>query len=323
VNQLLAMRAFVRVVEAGSFRGAANQLQVPRSTVSKLITDLEKHLGSRLMHRTTRSVVVTTDGEEYYRYAARLVAEIDEADGAIRGKKLTPRGHLRIEAHATFAQHALIPQLPDFHRLYPGISIALGLSNRPANIVGEGVDCAIRAGEIGDEALIARKLFDATFVTCASPAYLERMGTPGSPEALDGDHRKVGFFSHVDGRSKPLIFEKSGHRHLVGDLQFSANEDDGQIAMMLAGLGIGQNLRSFLLPYLQSGELVEILSEWSHPILPFHVIYPAGKHQSTRLKVFIEWLLERFGKTNGVLQPIQAGSATDEMRDKGKPGSAC
>jgi len=296
VNQLLAMRAFVRVVEFGSFRGAANQLLLPRSTVSKLVTDLEKHLGTRLMHRTTRHVAVTPEGEEYYRHAARLVAEIDEADGAVRGSKLTPRGHLRIESTATFAQNILIPHLPDFHAQYPHITIALGTSNRTANIVGEGVDCAIRAGDIGDLSLVARHLFDAGFVTCASPAYLERMGTPAAPQELAGRHCKVGFFSHADGRAKPMLFVKPGDRYTVSELQFSANEDNGQIAMMLAGLGIGQNLRPFVQPYLESGQLVEILGEWSHPPLPFHVVYPPGRHQSARLKAFIQWLVERFGK---------------------------
>ena len=265
MNQLLAMRAFIRVVESGSFRGAANQLLLPRSTVSKLVTDLEKHLGTRLMHRTTRHVAVTPEGEEYYRHAARLVAEIDEADGAVRGSKLTPRGHLRIESTATFAQNILIPHLPDFHAQYPHITIA-------------------------------RHLFDAGFVTCASPAYLERMGTPAAPQELAGRHCKVGFFSHADGKAKPMLFVKPGDRFTVSELQFSANEDNGQIAMMLAGLGIGQNLRPFVQPYLESGQLVEILGEWSHPPLPFHVVYPPGRHQSARLKAFIQWLIERFGK---------------------------
>jgi DNA-binding transcriptional LysR family regulator len=299
VNQLLAMRAFVRVVDSGSFRGAANQLQVPRSTVSKLVTDLEKHLGTRLMHRTTRSIVVTPEGEDYYRSAARLVAEVDEADGAVRGRKLTPRGHLRVESATTFAQTMLIPHLPEFHRQYPHVSIALGISNRTANIVGEGVDCAIRAGEIGDESLVARHLFDAAMITCAAPPYLERMGTPASPEDLDGRHCKVGFFSHADGRTKPMIFERAGHRHVVGDLQVSTNEDNGQIAMLLAGLGVGQCLKPFVLPHLQSGQLVEVLGEWSHPPLPFHVVYPPGRHQSARLTVFVQWLVERFGKSGG------------------------
>lgn len=304
MNQLLAMRAFIRVVESGSFRAAANQLEVPRSTVSKLVTDLEKHLGTRLMHRTTRNIGVTAEGEEYYRSAARLVAEVDEADGAVRGKKLTPRGHLRVESAAAFAQNILIPHLPDFHRQYPHVSIALGISNRTANIVGEGVDCAIRAGEIGDVSLVARHLFDAEMVTCASPAYLERAGMPATPEDLDGRHCKVGFFSYADGRTKPMIFQKPDHGCVVGDLQFTTNEDNGQLAMMLAGLGVGQSLKPFVLPYLQSGQLVEILGAWSHPPLPFHVVYPPGRHQSARLKVFVQWLVERFGKG-----PLAAGSA--------------
>lgn len=299
LNQLLAMRAFVRVVDSGSFRGAAQQLRLPRSTVSKLVTDLEKHLGIRLMQRTTRRLVVTPEGEEYHRSAARLVAEVDEADGAVRGRKLAPRGHLRIECATTFAQTMLIPLLPEFHRQFPQVSITLGIGNRMANIVGEGVDCAIRAGEIGDLSLVARHLFDAEMITCASPAYLHRMGTPASPEDLDGRHCKVGFFSHADGRTKPMLFEKAGHRHAVGDLQFSTNEDNGQIAMLLAGLGVGQCLKPFVLPHLQSGQLVEVLAEWSHPPLPFHVVYPPGRHQSARLTVFIQWLVECFGRTAG------------------------
>ncbi|MGH6860220.1 MAG: LysR substrate-binding domain-containing protein, partial [Phyllobacterium sp.] len=145
------------------------------------------------------------------------------------------------------------------------------------------------------------------FVTCASPAYLERMGTPATPEELGGTHCKVGFFSYADGRMKPMIFQKPGYRHVIGDLQFSANEDNGQIAMILAGLGVGQNLRPFLLPYLQSGQLVEILGAWTRPPLPFHVVYPPGGHQSARLKVFIQWLVARFGRKGSLLAAGTAG----------------
>lgn len=220
---------------------------------------------------------MTPEGEEYYRYAARLVAEVGEADSAVRGKKLTPRGHLRIESATTSAQNVLIPHRPDFHQQYPHVSIALGISNRTANIMGEGVDCAIRDGEIGDVSLVARHLFDAEIITCASPAYLERMGMPTTPEDLDSKHCKVGFFFYADGKMKPMIFLKPGHRYVVSDLQFSTNEDNGQIAMILAGLGVGQNLRPFVLPYLQSGQLVEMLGEWSRPPLPFmSFILPAG-----------------------------------------------
>lgn len=298
MNHLLAMRIFIRVVEAGSFIGAANQLQLPRSTVSKLFNDLEKHLATRLMNRTTRNISITPEGEEYYRRAARIVAEIEDADNAVRGKKVEPRGHLRIEAHPTFAQHILIPQLPDFHRRYPQITIAIGISNRAANIIGEGVDCAIRAGGIGDESLVARHLFDAEMLTCASPAYLARMGVPKQPEEL-GRHILVGFFSHVDAKMKPLIFDQASRREVIKTLSFSSNEDNGQIALMLAGIGVGQNLRTVIQPYLETGQLVEVLSDWTHPALPFHVVYPTSRHQSTRRKVFVDWLIERFQKVEG------------------------
>ena len=158
MNQLLAMRAFLRVVETGTFGHAADQLGVPRSTVSKLIADLEAHLGVQLMHRTTRRLSVTAEGQEYYQSAARLVVELDAADGAVRGRKLKPHGHVRIDAPTSFANCLLIPALPDFHQQYPDVTLAIGIDDRPVNIVGEGVDCAIRAGELRDLGLVARRI---------------------------------------------------------------------------------------------------------------------------------------------------------------------
>lgn len=294
MNQLLAMRAFVRVVETGSFSRAADQLALPRSTVSKLVTDLEAHLGIKLMHRTTRMITTTAEGSEYYSHAVRLVAEVDMADNAVRGKKLKPRGHLRVDAPTLFANCLLIPALPDFHREYPDVTLALGVSDRTVNIVGEGVDCAIRAGELHDSTMIARQVFELQYVTCASPFYLERMGVPASPEDLRANHVQVGYFSAATGKSEPLIFDNGMDHHEINECVFSANEGNGHIEMMLAGLGVGQTLRRFVQPYLDSGELVDVLGNWTRPAITFRVVYPPNRHQSARLKVFVEWLLSRF-----------------------------
>ncbi|QOL13460.1 LysR family transcriptional regulator [Dickeya dianthicola] len=291
MNQLLAMRAFVRVVETGSFSRAAEQSALPRSTVSKLITDLEIHLGIKLMHRTTRTVAVTAEGLEYYEQAMRLLADVDAVDHAVRGKTLKPSGHLRIDAPASFANCLLIPALPDFHRQYPDVTIALGISDRTINIVGEGVDCVIRAGELQDMMMIGRKITDLDYATCASPSYLKRMGMPSSPADLKANHIHAGYFFPATGKPEPLILENGSERYEIDNCEFSTNEGSGLINLMLAGLGIGQHLRRFLQPYIDSGRLVEILPDWSRPSIPFHAVYPPNRHQSARLKVFVDWVI--------------------------------
>jgi DNA-binding transcriptional LysR family regulator len=288
------MRAFVRVVGTGSFSRAADQLALPRSTVSKLITDLEKHLGIKLIHRTTRAVAATSDGLEYYSHATRLIAEVDSVDNAVRGKKRKPSGHLRIDAPASFSTCLLIPALADFHREYPAVTIALGISDRTVNIVGDGVDCVIRAGELNDMTMIGRKVADLQYVTCAAPAYLERMGTPSSPVDLQANHVRAGYFFAATGKPEPLIFESGTNRYEIGNCEFSTNEGNGLLEMMLAGLGIGQHFRRVVQPYLDAGELVPILEDWSRPAMPLHVVYPPNRHQNARLKVFIDWVMQTF-----------------------------
>jgi DNA-binding transcriptional LysR family regulator len=262
--------------------------------VSKLITDLETHLGIRLMNRTTREVAATSDGLEYYGQAMRLIAEVDSVDNAVRGKKLKPSGHLRIDAPASFATCLLIPAMADFHREYPDVTIALGISDRTVNIVGEGVDCVIRAGEPDAMTMIGRKVVDLQYVTCAAPAYLERMGTPSSPIDLEKDHVRAGYFIAATGKPEPLIFESGTHRYEIGNCEFSTNEGNGLMEMMLAGLGIGQHLRRIVQPYLDTGELVPILEDWSRPALPLHVLYPPNRHPNARLKVFVDWVIQTF-----------------------------
>ncbi|WP_242488240.1 MULTISPECIES: LysR family transcriptional regulator [Pseudomonas] len=295
MNQLLAMRAFVRVVETGSFSRASDQLALPRSTVSKLITDLEKHLGVKLMHRTTRALAATPEGLEYYNHALCLVAELDELDNALRGQKLKPSGHLKVDAPASFANCLLIPALVDFHREYPDITIALGISDRAVNIVGEGVDCVLRVGKLDDMAMIGRKVADLEYVTCAAPGYLERMGTPESPEDLEKNHLKAGYFFAGSGKPEPLIFEQGTTRYEVGQCAFSTNEGNGLKEMLLAGLGVGQHFKSIVDYYVETGQLVPVLADWTRPAAPLHIIYPPNRHQNARLKVFIDWVIERFG----------------------------
>ncbi|MDR9753750.1 LysR family transcriptional regulator [Pseudomonas sp. SZMC_28357] len=294
MNQLLAMRAFVRVIETGSFSRASDQLSLPRSTVSKLITDLEKHLGIKLIQRTTRVLTPTAEGLDYHRQALRLVAELDAMDNAVRGHKHKTHGHLRVDAPVSFATHLLIPALADFHAQYPGITVALGISDRAVNIIGDGVDCVIRAGKFEDMAMVSRPLVALEFVTCAAPSYLQRMGTPSSPEDLEQHHLRTGYFFAGSGKSEPLIFERGEHRYEVGDCAFSTNEGNGLKELLLAGFGVGQHFKSIVQADIEAGRLVPLLQDWSRPALPFHLLYPPNRHQNARLKVFIDWVIATF-----------------------------
>lgn len=295
MNQLLAMRAFLRVVESESFTQAASQLFMPRSTVSKLITDLEKHLSIQLIHRTTRTVAITPEGLEYYSHALQIISELDEVDSAISDKKLKPRGHLRIDAPASFATSLLIPALPEFEAEYPDISLSLGISDRTVNILGEGIDCAIRAGTLQDMSMVGRKICELENIVCASPAYLARRGTPTTPADVVASHIHAGYFFASSGKPDPLVFEKAGERVEIDNGKYCTNDGNGLTSMMLAGLGIGQHMRAVVQPWLTSGELVQLLPEWSRPSVSFHAIYPPNRHQSARLMVFVDWLITRFG----------------------------
>ncbi|MBB3141099.1 LysR family transcriptional regulator [Halomonas organivorans] len=296
MNQLLAMRAFVRVVETGSFSQAANHLALPRSTASKLVSDLERHLGLKLLNRTTRAVAATADGLAYYPRAAKLIRELDALDGDMRGSQGKPSGHLRIDAPSTFATSLLIPALPAFQREYPDISVALGISDRAVNIVGEGVDCVIRAGRLDEMSMVGRHLLELEYVTCAAPGYLEQRGTPTHPSALATDHTRLGYFIAATGRPIPLEFARGDERFTMSESDYAANDGNGLMAMLLAGLGVGQHFRRCVQPHLDAGELVPVLAEWQRSRMPFHLLYPPNRHQTARLRVFIEWLLATFGE---------------------------
>ncbi|MGI4840250.1 MAG: LysR substrate-binding domain-containing protein [Janthinobacterium lividum] len=295
MNQLLAMRAFVRVVETGSFSRASEQLNLPRSTVSKLVVDLETHLGIKLVQRTTRALATTADGLDYYTHAMRLLLELDDVDNGLRGRKLLkPHGHLRVDAPASFANCLLIPALMDFHQEYPDITLALGISDRAVNIVEEGVDCVIRAGKVEEMAMISRKIVDLEYITCAAPSYLQRKGAPRSPEDLEKNHFRTGYYFGTN-TAEPLIFERGGQRYEVGGCAFSTNEGNGLKEMLLAGMGVGQHFKSIVQYYVDSGQLVPVLPEWSRPSMPLHIIYPTNRHTNVRLKAFINWVIRRFG----------------------------
>ncbi len=295
MDQLLAIRAFARVVEVGTFTKAADSLEMPKASLTKLIQALEAHLRVKLLQRTTRSVSVTTEGAAYYEKTMRLLRELDDVDNSFGAVQSRPRGHLRIDIGSSTANLILVPALPEFFARYPDIRIDLGVSDRHVDLIGDSVDCVIRGGVLTDMALIGREIGKVPMVTCATPTYLKQHGIPTHPDQLEKDHIVVSYLSPRTSRPVPMIFARAGKKmDVVGTRTVGANESNAHLAAGLAGLGIIQTFVYTAKPHLESGALVPILENWQPPPYPFHVVYPPNRYVSNRLRVFIDWIADRF-----------------------------
>ena len=295
MDQLLALRAFVRIAEAGSFANAADQLNLPRSTASKLIRDLEEHLGAKLIQRTTRSASVTVEGASYYERATRLLAELDEMDSATSKMPAKPTGRLRVDVGSVLANVIIIPRLREFRRRYPEIDLHLGVSDRRVAVISEGVDCVIRGGDLQDTSLISRRLCELDFVTCASPAYLEENGVPRTPRELENDHVLISYFSAQSGKAYPPSFSNGEERYEppLGTAVL-VNDSIAHLNTVLAGAGVGQILRVAAQPHLESGSLIRLFEDFSGPKHTMYIVYPPNRHLNARLRVFVDWTIEIF-----------------------------
>jgi DNA-binding transcriptional LysR family regulator len=297
MDQLAAMRAFVRIVETGSFSRASVLLRTPKPTITKLIQTLESHLATKLLHRTTRRIAVTPDGAAYYERVVRLLAELDEIDASLAASHARPRGKLRVDVSSSLAQLIIVPALPAFFAQYPEIQIDLGVSDRLTDLVGENVDCVLRAGTLADNALVARKVAEMGFVTCAAPAYLARHGTPLHPRDLEQGHLMVNYFKAGGGRSLPAIFEKDGETvEVTGRHMLAVNEGVAYVTAAEAGLGILHAPGFMVRPSLAAGTLVPVLPGWNGRDLPLYVVYAPNRHLSNRLRVFVDWVAGLFAQ---------------------------
>lgn len=287
-----AMRVFTRIVERRSFTKAAEDLGLPRSSVTDAVRGLEARLGVRLLQRTTRQVSPTLDGEAYYRRCVSLIADMEDAEGAFVGAK--PSGLVRVDLHGTQARYFLLPGLPRFRKQYPDIQLHFGEAHRPVDIIREGFDCILRAGELSDSPLIKRRLAMLERGTFASPAYLSRFGTPQTPDDLEG-HEMVGLLSPDSGDIIPLAFGVDGKvRRMTLPAMLTVSGPETNVASACLGLGLIQVPRYRVSSELASGALVEVLTDFPPPPLPVHVLYSHTRQLSPRLRVFIDWVAEQF-----------------------------
>jgi LysR family transcriptional regulator, regulator for bpeEF and oprC len=295
-NKLQAMEVFVQVVDAGSFTRAADTLQMPKATVSTLVQSLEASVSAKLLHRTTRLVTVTTDGAAYYERCVRILSDVRDAEESLSRTRLSPSGRLRVDMSSGLASEVVIPALSDFFERYPDIVMELGSTDRPVELVEEGIDCAIRGGELVDSDLIARRVGVINFVTAASPEYLARHGMPHHPRDLER-HRCVNYFSTRTGKIHDWDFRRGDERIDIAMRGVIAlNDSNAYVRAGLAGLGVIQMTDYLLLQHVAAGRMVQLLPDWTSEPLPVHVVYPHNRHLSAKVRVFVEWVSELFAK---------------------------
>ena len=294
MNKLQAMEVFVQVVDAGGFSRAAESMQLPKATVSTLVQGLEHALQVKLLHRTTRQISVTSDGAAYYERCLRILSDVREAEESLSNNRLSPSGRLRVDVSTGMASDLLIPALPDFFRRYPDIRLDLGCSDRPVDLIEEGVDCAIRGGELPDSALIARRIGVLQFATAAAPAYFAQHGKPQHPREL-AQHRCVNYFSSKTGKTLDWDFMRGDEKLLVPvSASLAVNDSSAYLTAALQGLGLIQIPSYQVAPLLATGQIELALEDWTSSAMPINVVYPQNRHLSAKVRVFVEWIADLF-----------------------------
>lgn len=292
-----AMRVFTRVLERRSFTLAAEDLGIPRSTVTDAIKQLERRLGTQLFLRTTRHVNPTLDGQAYYQRCIEIIASIEDAEGGFSGAM--PRGLLRVEVQGTLARHFLLPELPAFLEKYPDIELYMTEGDRFVDPVREGIDCVLRVGLLQDSDMIARRVAMLDEVTVASPAYLARFGEPRHPDQLTDGHQMIGFRASGSIARMPLEFMVDGKlRTVTIPAPVSVNAAESYTAAASLGLGIIQIPRYHAMKHIAGGKLVQILGAYPPSLSPVSVVYPRDRQLSPRVRVFIDWIAVILARQN-------------------------
>jgi LysR family transcriptional regulator for bpeEF and oprC len=301
MDKLQAMEVFVQVVDTGSFTRAAENLQMPKATVSTLVRNLETVLSTKLLNRTTRQISVTADGAAYYERCLAILADVRDAEESLSASRASPTGRLRVDVSTGFARHFLIPSLSGFFARYPGIDLELGCSDRPVDLIEEGVDCAVRGGELSDSTLIARRVGVLQFLTAATPSYLALHGRPTHPDDLH-QHQCIKYFSAKTGKIYDWDFARDGQRiQMKVPGRVAVNDSNAYLTAVLSGMGVAQLVSYIAQPYLASGQLERVLADWSVDPLPVHVVYPHNRHLSAKVRAFVEWVAELFDATPSLL----------------------
>ncbi len=283
------MQAFSRVAELGSFTRAADELGLSRAMVSTHVRRLELRFGLKLLNRTTRKVAVTPAGADYLGHCRRIFAEIAAAEETLRQGKEQPTGRLRVDAPGSFGRHILLPRLPDFFARYPGIDLDLRFNERVVDLVRENVDLAVRAGTITDPNLVALRICGSRWITCASPAYLDRHGRPQTIEDL-ADHVLIGAIPAGSAQPRPWTFANAEGHSFEPRFRITANETEAAMLAAARGAGITQTMDLLAARELVEGHLVMVLPQHTELGPPLSIVHTLAAQRLARVRVFSDFL---------------------------------
>lgn len=290
MDRLYSMQIFIRVAELNSFTKAAESLGLPKASVSSHVQQLESLVGTRLLHRTTRSVQLTQDGLAFYERSKDLLVDVEDVESMFTENSQGLSGRLRIDLPVRLAQDLIIPNLPKFFEKYPKIEIELSSTDRKVDLIQEGFDCVVRIGTLADSGLIARSLGEMKLINCAGPAYLAKYGRPKSLEDLT-NHMLVHYTNTLGG--KPFgfeYFEDGKYKTVKMKGVMTVNSTESYFAACLAGLGIIQAPEIGVRSDIKKGNLIEILPKLKSEPMPVSLIYPNRRNLSRRAKAFMDWL---------------------------------
>jgi DNA-binding transcriptional LysR family regulator len=295
MDKFADIEAFTAVVETGTFSAAGERLGVAKSVISRRISQLEKRLGSRLLHRTTRRLALTDTGKNFYQRSVQILADLDDAEQSVADQAMELRGSIKLAAPLSFGLKHLSGAITDFLNKHPAIELNLDLNDRNINLVEEGFDMAVRIGELQDSTLVARRLGTVRSMTCASRAYLEHHGEPAHPNEL---HEHIGLqYSNINYKQQWSFQTPEGKTiHAQPQIHIRANNGEVLAAAACAGLGITRGPTFILGSYLKEGSLVSILNEYQHATVGIYAVYPPGRLIPKRIQIFSDFLAGRYGE---------------------------
>jgi DNA-binding transcriptional LysR family regulator len=292
LDRIASMQAFVRVAALGSFSAAGRALGLSQTMVTKHVVALEERLGVKLLHRSTRKLVLTEAGRNYLVSCERILAEIEEAEASASLDRIEPRGTLRLNVPLTFGFRQIVPALAGFNRLHPAVDVDLGLADRVVDLIEEGWDLAIRIGRLKDSSLVARRLAPCRTVVCAAPAYLE---THGEPRTLDdlSRHNCLGYTLPSAASAGRWAFGRDGDVLVPVRGNLRANNGDALLAAALAGQGLIHQPTFLVGDALREGRLVRVLPDHPTPELGIYAVFPSGRQAPAKVRAFVEFFAER------------------------------
>ena len=294
LDRVTGMQVFVRVATLGSFSAAARALGLSQTMVTKHVAALEDRLGIKLLHRSTRKLVLTEGGRNYLTACERILAEIEEAEASASLDRIEPRGTLRLNVPLTFGFRQVVPALTEFSRLYPAVSFDLGLADRYVDLMEEGWDLAIRIGHLKDSSLVARRLAACRTIVCAAPAYLKQHGIPQTPDDL-ARHNCLAYTLPSAIGANRWTFGTDGDIVVPIQGNLRANNGDALLAAAVAGQGLIYQPTFIVGDSLREGSLVPVLSNYPTYEPAIHAVLPSGRQAPAKVRVFVAFLAERFG----------------------------